>query len=394
MSDRQKLFKALQSLTITIAGEFSLRKRSVILFQEKERMEPGMPQNIPPHFSSGMNQMRGPGDMGFPSSMDFLDRNKGSSDIPPSLMNGNFGGGFPNNSNAAGAALGTLRGRFQDMEQNDSSHMDKKRRFLNNGFGDAMKPGLGGLKNYQRMPSSFLPSELMGTPKSNTDILSSSHQLLMSQREANMRRDMLFGGMNGGMNSMMAGFNRPKPLHDGKLPEKKRKIGKDFVPEVDTVVLGKGNIPKTNIGNLKLKGLVMESLDEYDNGERRKKIAVISRIINHVTSNNYKTTGFTKFEDDCWWEMTERDARVKITALFRDCLHIKYRSSSSSKVKRRQELRKAKSLAATEEAKEKAAKEAEDSKKEETPQNDAKAEDKGTQDEAEEETQKRKRESV
>lgn len=50
MSDRQKLFKALQSLTITIAGEFSLRKRSVILFQEKERMEPGnfcLRSNVP-----------------------------------------------------------------------------------------------------------------------------------------------------------------------------------------------------------------------------------------------------------------------------------------------------------------------------------------------------------
>ena len=43
--------------------------------------------------------------------------------------------------------------------------------------------------------------------------------------------------------------------------------------------------------------------------------------------------------------MTERDARVKITALFRDCLHDQYRSSSSSKVKRRQELRKSKTLA-------------------------------------------------
>merc|ERR1712176_467754 len=148
------------------------------------------------------------------------------------------------------------------------------------------------------------------------------------------------------------------------LPETKRKLSKDFVPEVDTVVLGKGNIPKTNIGNLKLKGIVMDNLVEYANGERRKKIAVISRIINHVTANNYKTTGFVKFEDDCWWEMTERDARVKITALFRDCLHDQYRSSSSSKVKRRQELRKSRSLNA---AKEKEKEKEKDEKKENNP---------------------------
>merc|ERR1719413_129707 len=169
---------------------------------------------------------------------------------------------------------------------------------------------------------------------------------------------------------MIPGLNRLKPQHDGKLPETKRRLSKEFVPEVDTVVLGKGNIPKTNIGNLKLKGIVMDNLVEYANGERRKKIAVISRIINHVTANNYKTTGFVKFEDDCWWEMTERDARVKITALFRDCLHDQYRSSSSSKVKRRQEQRKKRSLAsAAEKEKEKESGGGDDGQKKETENN-------------------------
>jgi len=295
-------------------------------------------------FSSPMNQMGNIG--GFP----FL---KGSSDIPPSLMDNDFGGvpsGFSSKTSAAGAALGALRGRLQDLEGSDPSN--KRRRF---GLPDPQKPmGSFGAKNFhdQRISSSYLPSEIMVTPKNNADslsVLSSSHQLLMSQREANMQRDMLFyQNMNNGRNPMI-GLNRPQPQHDGKLPDTKRKLTKDFVPEVDTVVLGKGNIPKTNIGNLKLKGIVMDNLVEYANGERRKKIAVISRIINHVVSNNYKTTGFVKFEDDCWWEMTERDARVKITALFRDCLHDQYRSSSSSKVKRRQELRKSRSLAAAKE---------------------------------------------
>jgi len=305
-------------------------------------------------FSSPMNQMGNFGGardalQGFP----FLNRGQVSSDIPPSLMDNDFGGvpaGF-NKTSAAGAALGALRGRLQEMEGNEASN--KRRRY---GLPDPQKPNLGGLsaKNFhgQRISSSFLPSEIMVQPKNNADslsVLSSSHQLLMNQREANMQRDMLFyQGINNGRNPMM-GLNRPQPQHDGKLPETKRKLTKDFIPEIATVVLGKGNIPKTNIGNLKLKGIVMDNLVEYANGERRKKIAVISRIINHVVSNNYKTTGFVKFEDDCWWEMTERDARVKITALFRDCLHDQYRSSSSSKVKRRQQLRKSRSLAAAKE---------------------------------------------
>lgn len=291
-------------------------------------------------------------------------------EIPPSLMNAD---------DFAAGALGALRGRYESKMQemggvgggggaaNQSDHLsghhiDKRARLFGNALGenaklraDAQKQQLARFataKDFhnQRISSSYLPSEIMVTPKNPTagdslSVLSSSHQLLMSQRQANLQRENMLSymTMNNGRNPIIQGMNRQR-LHDGKLPETKRKLSKDFVPEVDTVVLGKGNIPKTNIGNLKLKGVVMDNLVEYANGERRKKIAVISRIISHVTNANYKTTGFVKFEDDCWWEMTERDARVKITALFRDCLHDKYRSSSSSKVKRRQELRKSRSL--------------------------------------------------
>lgn len=345
-----------------------------------------LPSNLQTPFSAssmhGGHQMRPPSR--YPSStMDFLSNRSGipsalqnhmsKNDVPQSLMNSDMSGSFGNGADS----LGSLRGRFaklQEMEgganQNDPTHIDKRARFLNslndNKFGpNVQKPQFGrfpGKNNFdQRISSSYLPSEIMVTPKNQTagdslSVLSSSHQLLMSQREANMQREtqnmLSYMGMNNGRNGV-PGLGRQR-LHDGKLPETKRKLSKDFVPEVDTVVLGKGNIPKTNIGNLKLKGIVMDNLVEYANGERRKKIAVISRIINHVTANNYKTTGFVKFEDDCWWEMTERDARVKITALFRDCLHDQYRSSSSSKVKRRQELRKSRSLnAAKEKEKEK-----------------------------------------
>jgi len=338
----------------------------------------------------------------FPSStMDFLSNRTGmpqalenrmsKPDIPSSLMNGDISGGF---GNGADGTLGSLRGHFaklQEMEgaanSNDSVHLEKRARFLGNSLGnnaklrvDAQKQQLGrfSAKNFhdQRVSSSYLPSEIMVTPKNSTagdslSVLSSSHQLLMSQREANMQREtqnmLSYMGMNNGRNPGIPGLGRQR-LHDGKLPETKRKLSKEFVPEVDTVVLGKGNIPKTNIGNLKLKGIVMDNLVEYANGERRKKIAVISRIINHVTAANYKTTGFVKYEDDCWWEMTERDARVKITALFRDCLHDQYRSSSSSKVKRRQELRKSRSLNAAANNKDNADKEKDsDEKKENDP---------------------------
>lgn len=283
--------------------------------------------NLQPHFSPP-TLMRSSSNNFPPSPMGFRNCNQ---DMPSTLMDSNMRGSFGNMSSGGG-------------NFNDSTHIDKRRRL--HSFDQVTN------KNFQdnRISSSYLPSEIMVTPKDSSNslsVLNSSRQLLMSQREANMQREqqnmMFLGGMNNGRG--IPGFQCNQRMHDGKLPETKRKLPKDFMPEVDTVVLGKGNIPKTNIGNLKLKGIVMDNLVEYANGERRKKIAVISRIINHVTSQNYKTTGFVKHEDDHWWEMTERDARVKITALFRDCLHDQYRSSSSSKVKRRQELRKSKTLA-------------------------------------------------
>ena len=382
------------------------------------QLQDGLSQNPPSQFSSPMNQMRPSGNIGtardvlngFPSTMQFLqNRNKGSSDIPASLMSNDFGGissGYHLPKTAAGGAvLGALRGRYeaklQEMDgANDPTHMDKRRRFLSNGLPEKQL-GRMPTKNFhdQRISSSYLPSEIMVTPNNNADslsVLSSSRQLLMSQREANMQRDMIFfQGMNNGQNSIIPGLNRVKPQHDRKLPETKRKLTKDFVPEVDTVVLGKGNIPKTNIGNLKLKEIVRDNLVEYANGERRKKIAVISRIINHVTSNNYKTTGFIKFEGECWYEMTERDARVKITALFRDCLSDQYRSSSSSKVKRRQEMRKSRSLASSV-ASEKAAKGEKETPSSSKPQDESKDNGaKPTKDDetSEKETLKRKNES-
>ena len=165
------------------------------------------------------------------------------------------------------------------------------------------------------------------------------------QQKRDTRNPMFYPGINNNDNAALHNLNRQQQQHYGrKLPEMKQQLSRNFGPEVYTVVLGKGKIPKTNIGNLKLKRVVMDNLTEYTNGERREKIAVISRIIRQVTNANYTTTGFVKFENDCWWEMTERDARVKVTALFRDCLADQYRSSSSSKVKRRQELRKSKEM--------------------------------------------------
>ena len=126
----------------------------------------------------------------------------------------------------------------------------------------------------------------------------------------------------------------------GILPTTKRKLPPQYQPENKTVILGKGNGPKVSPGNIRLKGIILDYVDEYSKGERREKIAIITKIIKEVRQVN-TVAGFVKYEDSdgSWWEVAERDARVKVTAVFRDCLHENYRSSSSNKVRRRQEKR-------------------------------------------------------
>ena len=126
----------------------------------------------------------------------------------------------------------------------------------------------------------------------------------------------------------------------GILPTTKRKLPPQYQPESKTVILGKGNGPKVSPGNIRLKGIILDYVDEYSKGERREKIAIITKIIKEVRQVN-TVAGFVKYEDSdgSWWEVSERDARVKVTAVFRDCLHENYRSSSSNKVRRRQEKR-------------------------------------------------------
>lgn len=127
----------------------------------------------------------------------------------------------------------------------------------------------------------------------------------------------------------------------GILPTMKRKLSQHYQPSETTVILGKGNGPKVAPGNIRLKGIILDHVDEYSKGERREKIGIITEIIKDVRRVN-TIAGFVKYEDSnggSWWEVTERDARVKVTAMFRDCLHENYRSSSSNKVRRRQEKR-------------------------------------------------------
>jgi hypothetical protein len=129
-----------------------------------------------------------------------------------------------------------------------------------------------------------------------------------------------------------------------KLPQQSRKLPPNFRLSPNTVVLGKGKGPKEASGNMRLQELVRESLDEYIDSGRHGKMLVISKVIGQIQSesnacNGHATPVFVRFQNNFWWEVTEKECRVKLSATFRDLLSDKYRSSSKSKVEYRRQQR-------------------------------------------------------
>mmetsp|Transcript_26627 Transcript_26627/g.46936 ORF Transcript_26627/g.46936 Transcript_26627/m.46936 type:complete len:347 (+) Transcript_26627:85-1125(+) len=145
---------------------------------------------------------------------------------------------------------------------------------------------------------------------------------------------------------------RTESLHKKKITSHRSKccaysqrkvLPENFRLSPSTVVLGKGRGPKEATGNLKLKELVSEHLEEYASSGRQGKMAVISAIIqkikNRCTVNGMNAPAFVRFEGGRWTQVAEKDCRVKVTATFRDVLADKYRSSSKSKVENRRRKR-------------------------------------------------------
>ncbi|KAL3915471.1 MAG: hypothetical protein SGARI_008175 [Bacillariaceae sp.] len=141
------------------------------------------------------------------------------------------------------------------------------------------------------------------------------------------------------MNQKMA----PSSTCVRKLPLKNRRLPPQFRLSANTVVLGKGKGPKEASGNMRLKELVQEHLEEYVGSGRHGKMVVISNIIAKIqqenSAGNSFAPAFVRFQENCWWEVTEKECRIKLSATFRDLLSDKYRSSSKSKVEQRRRQR-------------------------------------------------------
>lgn len=103
----------------------------------------------------------------------------------------------------------------------------------------------------------------------------------------------------------------------------------------NTVVVGRGRLPKQNEGNKRLHGIVESLLNQYsDASDKRTKTRIVDSVISRVRRNGGTFVKHIK-KADHWMEVSETAAREKVGYMFRDLLGDRYRSSSLFKVKAR-----------------------------------------------------------
>jgi hypothetical protein len=107
----------------------------------------------------------------------------------------------------------------------------------------------------------------------------------------------------------------------------------DFIPNNYCVLCGKGKEYFDFVGNRRFRTIVGMNLDRYNRtNDKVGKSTIVSEILRTVHSAGGI---FCRFEQGVWCQVSEGTAREKVGALFRDCLHTKYRSSGKAKVEAR-----------------------------------------------------------
>jgi hypothetical protein len=130
--------------------------------------------------------------------------------------------------------------------------------------------------------------------------------------------------------SCCSAVQSPSRVEEGFLPS-------DFVVTPYTVLCGRGRDCFESVGNRRFRILVQCQLGRYSLAETK---AAKSRVVTDVVDAIRNAGGaFVKGKKGCWYEVGDAVAREKVGSLIRDFLFTRYRSSSKSKIARRQHRR-------------------------------------------------------
>lgn len=124
-----------------------------------------------------------------------------------------------------------------------------------------------------------------------------------------------------------------------------QRLPSSFQPHNYTVIIGKGKLPQQASGNRRLKVIVQSHMSRYADcnaiNAKVSKSKLVSQVFNIIREacHPHPEAAFVKFDGQHWWQATDKTARDKIAATFRDCLHSQYKSSTKNKVAKRRARR-------------------------------------------------------
>jgi hypothetical protein len=111
------------------------------------------------------------------------------------------------------------------------------------------------------------------------------------------------------------------------------RLGADFEPSNHSVICGRGKDSFNHVGNQRFRILTSMFLERYSQNKSAKS-AIVSHIVAMIRLEGGDFCRYDKGAS-AWFEVGDHWAREKVSALLRDLLHTKYRSSSKAKIARR-----------------------------------------------------------
>jgi hypothetical protein len=116
-----------------------------------------------------------------------------------------------------------------------------------------------------------------------------------------------------------------------------RYLPEGYEPSQFDVLCGRGRRCYSHSGNIQFRAVVQRRLPEYSaTDSRMEKGHIISLVVDEIREHA-GDGGFVKKDGKgMWYVVGEILAREKVSQAFRDVLHSKYKSSTSSKKKRRE----------------------------------------------------------
>ena len=110
----------------------------------------------------------------------------------------------------------------------------------------------------------------------------------------------------------------------------------DFEPNSYSVICGRGSSCFNYVGNRRFRVTVTMFLEQYSLADTKfAKSSIVSQVMHNIHSTG---GSFVKQQNGQWYQVSTTDAREKVGAQFRDCLHEQYRSAAKSKLARRKKV--------------------------------------------------------